>query len=232
MKTNNQELKRAYREFVQSSSGTQAKNCPAPQEIWSLFTGRKSRKKKGRMMDHITTCSSCFREFEAFLEISRAEGNLVHAIEPRFGSRPRKSPLPMAWRYATAFLIVIAVLAATMISTDWLNFNKRPEERGRLSGQLRLLAPGQEPSLRAPLLFRWEGISRPEYYIVEIFDDSLLPFWKSSPLTGTSCELPLAVKEKMERGKSYFWMLTAFSAGGTKTESSLEEFRLIDRPAP
>jgi len=228
MKTNDRELKRAYREFIQNTSATRTKDCPAPEEIWSLFAGRRSRKRKGRMMDHITTCSSCFREFEAFLEISRAEGNLIDELQSRFRSRLRKVPGPMAWRYATAFLIVIAIVAAAMLSTKWLGPTKRPEERGRLSGQLRLLAPGQEPALRAPLLFRWEGAARSEYYIVEIFADSLLPFWKSAQLTGTSYELPSPVKEKMERGKSYFWMLTAFSQGGTKTESSLEEFKLID----
>jgi hypothetical protein len=134
----------------------------------------------------------------------------------------------MAWRYAVAFLIVTVILAAAALSTKWFGPATRPEERGRLSGQLRLLAPGQEPALRAPLVFRWEEVSRPDYYIIEIFDDSLRPFWKSAQLTGISYELPSPVKEKMERGKSYFWMLTAFSKSGTKTESSLEVFRLID----
>jgi hypothetical protein len=228
MKTNDQELKRAYREYVQNTSGTRGGNCPGPEEIWSLFSGRVSGKRRARMVDHITACSSCFREFEAFLEISRAEGNLAREVQSRFRSQPRRIPLPMVWRYVTALLIFIVVLAAVMLSTRWLGPAKQAEERGRLSGQLRLLAPGQKPPLRAPLIFRWEEIARSEYYIIEIFDDSLLPFWKSSRLMGNSFELPSPVKEKLERRKRYFWMLTAFSQGGTKTESALEEFSLID----
>jgi hypothetical protein len=228
MKTNDRDLKKAYREYVQNASGAQKADCPSPEEIWKLFAGKTSEKRTTRLVDHITACSSCFREFEAFLEISRAEGSLAREVQSRFRSQPRKVPLPMVWRYVTALLILIVILGAVMLSTRWLAPAKQPEDRGRFSGQLRLLAPGQEPKLRAPLIFKWEGIARSEYYVIEIFDDSLLPFWKSSQLSGTSYELPSSVKEKMERRKSYFWMLTAFSQGGAKTESALEEFRLID----
>jgi len=228
MKTTERELKRAYREYIQNSPGPRTEDCPAPGEIWSLFAGETPGKRKAGMVEHITACSSCFREFEAFLEMSRAEENLANEVRPHLPSQMRAAPLPLVWRYVTAFLALIVILAAAMLSTKWLGLTKRPEERGRLSGQLRLLSPGPRPTLRVPLIFRWEEVARPEYYIIEIFDDSLLPFWKSPQLTGFSYELPSPVKEKMERGKSYFWMLTAFSQGGQKTESAPEEFRLID----
>jgi hypothetical protein len=228
MKTNDRELKKAYREYVQNTSGTREKVCPGSEEIWSLFSGKISRKRRARMVDHITACSSCFREFEAFLEITRVEGNLARGIQSRFPKQPRRIPRPMVWRYVTALLIFVAVLAVAMLSTRWPSHVKRSEERGRLSGQIRLLAPGQNSPLGTPLIFRWEELARSEYYIIEIFDDSLLPFWKSPRLTGSSFELPSPVKEKLDRRKRYFWMLTAFSQGGTKSESALEEFSLID----
>ena len=228
MKTTERELKRAYREYVQSSPGAKTGDCPASEEIWSLFAGGTPGKRKAGMMEHITDCSSCFREFETFLEMSRAEENLAQEVRSRFRGRRRAVSLPMVWRYVTAFLVLIVILAAAMLSTRWLGLTRKPEERGRLSGQLRLLAPDPYSTLRAPLIFRWEEVERSEYYIIEIFDDSLLPFWKSPQLKGISYELPSPVKEKIERGKSYFWMLTAFSQGGLKTESALEEFKLID----
>jgi len=231
MKTNDRELKMAYREHVQNASGTREKDCPTSEDIWRLFSEKTSGKRKARLVDHITTCSFCFREFEAFLEISRAEGNLVREVQSRFQSDARTAPLPMVWRYAGAFLMAMAILAAAVLSTKWLGFPKRPEERGRLSGQIRLLTPGQETALRSPLVFRWEAVALSEYYVVEVFDDTLLPVWKSAQLTVTSCEMPKQIKEKMAEERTYYWMLTAFSTGGTKTESSLEEFRLIDRQA-
>ncbi len=231
MKTNDRELKTAYREHVQNTTATQEKDCPTAEDIWRLFSEKTSGKRKSRLVDHITTCFFCFREFEAFLEISRAEENLVREVQPRFRSDARKAPLPMVWRYAGAFLMVMAILAAALLSTKWLGFPKRPEERGRLSGQIRLLAPGQETALRSPLVFRWEAVALSEYYVVEVFDETLLPVWKSAQLTITSCEIPKQIKEQMAKERTYYWMLTAFSPGGTKTESSLEEFKLIDRPA-
>ena len=228
MKTTERELKSAYREYIHNSPGPRIKDCPAPEEIWNLFAGGIPGKRKAGMVEHITACSSCFREFEAFLEMSRAEENLANGVRPHIRSQMRAAPLPLVWKYVTAFLVLIVILAAAMLSTKWLGLTKRPEERGRLSGQLRLLSPGPRPTLRVPLIFRWEEVAGSEYYVIEIFDDSFLPFWKSPPLTGISYELPSPVKEKIERGRSYFWMLTAFSQGGQKTESAFEEFRLID----
>ena len=171
MKTNDRELKTAYREHVQNTPGTREKDCPTSEDIWRFFSEKTSEKRKARLVDHITTCSFCFREFEAFLEISRAEKNLVREVQSRFRSDARKAPLPMVWRYAGAFLMAMAILAAALLSTKWLGFPKRPEERGRLSGQIRLLAPGQETALRSPLVFRWEAVALSEYYIVEVFDE-------------------------------------------------------------
>jgi hypothetical protein len=231
MKTNDREIKTAYRDLLLAASGTRKKGCPAAEEIWRLFSDGIPRKQRARMVDHITTCSLCFQEFEAFLEISRAEEDFVREVQSRFRSYARNAPSPMLWRYAAAFLITIAVLAVAVLSTKWFDFTKRAEERGRLSGQVRLLTPGQETALSSPLIFRWEAVDLAEYYVVEVFDDSLRPIWKSAQLTITSCELPTQVKETMTKELKYYWMLTAFSPGGRKTESSLEEFSLIDRPS-
>ncbi len=226
MKTSERDLKRAFRDYVQSSSCTHKKDCPSPEEIWGLFAGQGSAKRKAKLVDHITSCSICFQEFDAFLEISRAQGRLIHDFQSHFVTRPRKAPFLLVWRYMAALLAFVVILSAALLTTKWSGLLERAEERGRLSGQVRLLAPGQRPAPRLPLFFKWEAIPGAEYYIIEIFDDSLLPFWKSSPLTGVSYVLPMSVKEKLEKRKTYFWMLTAFSRDGAEAESALEEFRL------
>jgi hypothetical protein len=119
-------------------------------------------------------------------------------------------------------------LAAAVLSTKWWGSGDRPAERGRLSGQVRLITPGQEASIRTSLIFRWEPVTLSDHYVIEVFDDSLLPLWKSPQISGTSWELPTSVKEKMATGRTYFWMLTSFSASGLRVESSLEEFEFVD----
>lgn len=228
MKTNDQDLRKAFRDRIESRPEICAQGCLRAEDIWALFAGKQSTNRKARMVDHITNCPSCLREFEAFLEVSRAEGELTQQVLSRFQDQPRRALFPLLWRYVTALLILITVLGVAILATKWQIPERRMAERGRLSGQLRLLAPGLETRIRLPLVFRWEGIPNGESYVVEIFDDSLLPFWKSPQLTDTNYELPLSVKEKMAKGKRYFWMLTAFSRTGLKTESSLEEFKLIN----
>ena len=228
MKANDPELKAAFRAHFLNGLGARKKGCPAREDIWGLFSGRNAGKREARTLDHITACASCFGEFEAFLEISRAEKQLAHEVRSRSRPESRRAPWPIAWRYAAASLIVIAVLAAAVLSTKWWGSGDRPAERGRLSGQVRLIAPGQEASIRTSLIFRWEPVALSDHYVIEVFDDSLLPLWKSSQIKSTSWELPTSVKEKMATGKPYFWMLTSFSASGLRVESSLEEFEFVD----
>jgi len=227
MKTNEGELKRTFRECIHSSPKASALRCPSSETIWSLFSGEGSRKRKARIVDHITTCADCHKEFEAFLEIFRAEEKFAHDVQPQSRSHPIHAPTQAVWRYAAAFLGIIVIASAAVLTTRWLS-PKPPAERGRLSGQLRLLAPGQELSFKKPLVFRWEATADTEYYVLEVFDESLLPFWRSGPLTETQCELPILVKEKMARGKDYFWMLSATQRDGKKTESSIERITILD----
>jgi hypothetical protein len=87
--------------------------------------------------------------------------------------------------------------------------------------------PSPQAAARLPLIFRWEEIPQVDYCILEIFDDSLLPYWKSPRISGTSYQVPAVIDAKMPKNKKYFWVLTAFLKNGTKVESSLEEFRLV-----
>lgn len=227
MKTNEAELKKAFLAYIRSSPKASAGNCPSSETIWSFFSGEGSRKLKARIVDHITTCADCHKEFEAFLEIFRAEEKLARDVQPQFRSSPNRISTQAFWRYAAAFLGIIIIASAAVLTTKWLSPGP-PAERGRLSGQLRLLAPGHEPRFQQPLVFKWEPAPDTEYYVIEIFDESLLPFWSSGPLAVTQCELPALVKDKIVKGRDYFWMLSAYSPHGSRTESSLEAFKLIN----
>jgi hypothetical protein len=227
MRTNDRDLKRAYRSYIQSRPAPEGKGCPSPEDIWRMLGKRRKRKSKARMMDHITNCATCYAEFEAFLEICRAERHLARDVQEK-AAGPETRRFSLAWRYMAAALLFLAMAGSAIFLTKWLSIAKKPPERGRLSGQLRLIAPGSHRSLGLPIIFRWEGITGVEYYAIEIFDSSLLPIWKSPRTVGNSCEVPPSVEKSMRKRTPYFWMLTAFRQDGTKIESSLEEFELID----
>ena len=227
MKTNEAELKKAFLAYIRSSPKASAGNCPSSETIWRFFSGEGSIKLKARIVDHITTCADCHKEFEAFLEIFRAEEKLARDVQPQFRSNSNHISTQALWRYAAAFLGIIIIASAGVFTSKWLS-PRPPAERGRLSGQLHLLAPDQEMSFQKPLIFKWEPAPDTEYYVIEIFDESLLPFWSSEQLAETHCELPALVKDKMVKGRNYFWMLYANSLSGNKAESSLEEFKFVD----
>ena len=227
MKTNEAELKKAFRTYIRSSPKAPTGHCPSSEAIWRSFSGKASRKHKAQIVDHITTCMDCHKEFEAFLEIFRAEEKLARDVQPQFHISPSPISNQAFWRYAAALFTIIVVVSAAVFTVKWLS-PRQPTERGRLSGQLHLLTPDQELSFQKPLVFKWEPAPDTEYYVIEIFDESLLPFWSSGPLAVTQCELPSLVKDKMVKGGSYFWMLSATQKDGRKMESSVERFTLLD----
>jgi hypothetical protein len=122
---------------------------------------------------------------------------------------------------SAAIFLTIAVLTITFVTT-----NKSAEDRGRPPGSIYLINPGSDISSNAPIIFKWEVAKEKKFVLLDIFDDALLPIWKSPQIFGDSYELPPEAREKIKNGKTYFWMVTAFCADGTEVESVLEELSL------
>jgi hypothetical protein len=76
------------------------------------------------------------------------------------------------------------------------------------------------------LVFRWNDILGTDHYILEIFDDTLLPFWKSPEIRENVFYPPQYLLIKFEKNKRYFWMVTAFDEKGKGIESRLEDFMI------
>jgi hypothetical protein len=228
MKTNNRDLKLAYKSIIQNRRGESRKNCPSAEEMWTLLGKRRSRRQKAGLIDHITDCSACHEEFQAFLEMGRAEKRLIENVRETYRSPVKSTRFSWNWRLASALLALVVVVGLALFATSWLGVWKHSDERGRHSGQLRLLAPATRRAIRAPLRFEWETVPNAQHYIIEVFDSSLRPVWKSPPVTQNSCEIPAPAELTLPRKANYFWMLTAFLQDGTKAESSLEQFELIN----
>jgi hypothetical protein len=125
---------------------------------------------------------------------------------------------------AAAFLAVIGIATVSIIGMRSFLGTPEDRERGRQPGQIQLIFPVRGERTRMPLVFRWEGTPRAEYYLLEIFDRSLLPLWKSPRIEGLLYELPSEAADIVKKNELYFWTITACLTDGTKMESSLEEF--------
>jgi len=88
------------------------------------------------------------------------------------------------------------------------------------------LQPAGRSALIFPFDFCWKDKDTSRVYIVELFDDSLRPLWRSDRVGGTSISLSAERAALLVPGNMYFWMVTAYSSGTSAVESDLQEFIL------
>ncbi|UCC40681.1 MAG: hypothetical protein JSV96_04340, partial [Candidatus Aminicenantes bacterium] len=107
------------------------------------------------------------------------------------------------------------------------NLEKR-EYRGTNSKQIHLIEPINKKCSKSSLIFKWNFVKNSEYYVLELFDDTLYPVWKSQKIFKAQATLPLEISNRLKKDKAYFWMVIAFLNHGKKIESRLEKFTLTD----
>jgi hypothetical protein len=78
------------------------------------------------------------------------------------------------------------------------------------------------------LTFRWQEFLSSKYYILELFDETLLPIWASPPIYDIQVQLPSEIYPKIKAGSSYFWMITAYSGEAKTGESRLARFAVLE----
>jgi hypothetical protein len=246
MKINNSDLRKLYSAYIQNRVPLSRAKCPSLEELLNIIMTSGSSRKKGKIIDHITSCAYCAQEFSFFLDLSREERRLLEEIEKLFQQEDQiqiaqkkgaNSPIirwlkltrfPLFWKFVFIPLLAIVFISLMILATNKLIVSKKNEERGRLPGQIQLIAPTHEKAAQAPLIFKWKGVKYSDHYVLEIFDEALSPLWKSSRILGDSYQLPPDIAAKIRMDTPYFWMITVYLADGKVIESSLEDFFLSE----
>ena len=242
MKITFNDLKLAYRSHIQRHVPTSREGCPSEEEILQIFEKSTLPQKKEEIIDHVVKCAYRHREFEFFLGLARDEDKAAKEIGeflrkkggdsnmlgekrrlPGIISGLRARPLPL-WKPAIISMGLLVIAGLFMISIRTIVKPPPNEERGRLGNQVRLVSPARGQEVALPLIFRWHKVPQAKSYQMEIFDQSLLPLWRSPQIADFTYTLPPEIEDKMQRNKAYFWMITAFISDDTKKESSLESF--------
>jgi len=244
MKITPDDLKRAFKSHIRRCIPASRADCPPAESIFNVFRDSARPADKEKVVDHVTGCCYCLQEFELFLEFHRkkekAIGDITGCLKTK-GSRsaiagnkrgeervrliPRFKTRPL-WRLAAVSVFAVSLTLLFLVGIR--SFFRTPEvgERGRLPDQIRLVFPVQGKEAKMPLVFRWEGTPRTEYYLVEIFDRTLLPLWKSPRIVELHYKFPQESADIIKPNEVYFWTVTAWLIDGTKRESPLEEFTI------
>jgi hypothetical protein len=192
-----------------------------------------------RIIDHVTDCSFCTREFEIILAVQKGRGDFEQEIGKCLGFRPsleksridfwKRSFSPMLVRGSvTAFIALLVVFATIFVlSRKGNELGTKPSpRRDSHSIRIQLTEPVCGTHSKARLVFIWEKSDLAESYVLELFDKTLSPVWRSPQLVNNQCEIPEDILKKLPTLETYLWMVTATTRSGAEFESPLVAFRL------
>jgi len=230
MKIDHEEMKTLYKEYIAEKTPQQGKDCPSPEMIFSLFKPNTSESIRNETLAHVLECSHCTKDFQLILSTLREEKKFINNLEGVFNSRKKDHKkekrsksilLRLSWKYAL-FLIGAAIIAVVFM----LNISNIHVYRGTNHKSIGLISPLDQNYIKSNLLFEWETVENANYLIIEIFDKSLYPIWKSEKITGNRMSLPSDALAKLDSSNVYYWLVTAFMPNDLILESQLQKFEI------
>jgi hypothetical protein len=224
MKLNNDNLNKLYQAYVSSKTPDNRNKCPSPMDLFTSFSSTTTLQNKKNIIDHITACSYCREEFELLLELKKWQLASGASSPDKLGAV--RFGRPFMWRYA-CFLFGLVL----MLSAYYLNVKQFVFIEGTRTSEQRILliAPTQVHTFPKQLIFRWQEESDSQYYILDLFDNSLLPVWTSQQILDVQIQLPDEILSRLQSGNYYFWMITAFSSTHKISESELRRFLVLNK---
>ncbi len=219
MRSEHSDLKELFQGYVASKKPASRQGCPSPEDIVRSFEPSAPKRMKKELVDHLSECSYCREEFAIALEL-RKSGPRPLALQPA-GSGPGKLGQPALWQLA-CLLLGVSLAVSSLV----LLVHQRELAETRRTGEaglgLSFPKPGQK--LSGPIVFRWQPTPDSDHYVLELFDEALLPVWTSDKIRDVQIPLPPAISSGLKPGKAYFWMVTAYSGEATLAESDLARF--------
>jgi len=228
MKTDLDRLKVLYQGYAASRRPVDRRKCPSPRVLARSFEPSLSGRRQRAIADHISECPACREEFTLFLGKKRAETASPENDGPDVVGREGRTPRRSVYRFRPAWqgASVLIGIGLAVVATFVIIQKRELSDVVRASGSklvLRLPKAGQ--ALSRPLVFRWAVHPDVEYYVLELFDDQMLPIWTSEAIRASRLALPHEVASSLQPG-TYYWMVTGFTAESQRMESGLSRFTL------
>jgi len=233
MKLSDDIIKELYQRNIALKEPFTRNNCPSSMAIASSFEPSASRRKKKKIIDHISECSYCREEFMLFFELQKCDFmpkkmaiKTVNYDPQTHAHNVEACGLSSFWRYACLLFGCVLIVSAIFI---FIQRKELSDAQRTSETSIILIYPTSKHALSSPCIFRWKKKPASQYYILELFDEALLPIWISYKIYGTYVQLPKDICLKLLPGKSYFWMITAFTDMSKTEESRLTQFFVFNK---
>jgi len=230
MKIDHEALRKLYDAYLSDNTAQSRKDCPSPDAISSIFQSSTSESKRNEILAHVLDCSHCAKDFQLILSVLREKREFINNIKDILKSteKSRKEEdgfkslfYRFSWKYA---FILLSVLICVVVLI--LNIPNKITFRGTNNEAIELISPLDVYHSKSSLLFAWEMVENADYFILEIFNDSLYPVWESEKTTVNQMYLPSDVQAKFISNKTYYWLVTAYFPNDRILESHLQKFVL------
>ncbi len=231
MNGDNDILKEAFQASAASQQPRDRKRCPSLETIAGSFEPGASKRIKKLVVDHLSECPCCREEFKLYNDLqqlhrtlhqSEAEGPRIESLYiPPGDGHPNTRPL---WSYASILLglaFISSVLLLFFQSTD-ISVIQRNQSKVVI-----LTHPQSSHDISEELTFRWKELPSAQEYVLELFDETLLPLWTSPRIQNHQFKPPSELNRKIEAGRCYYWMITAYSGPVKTGESKLTKFVVL-----
>jgi hypothetical protein len=225
MKTDHPNLGKIYRSYISTRSPLDRKKCPPPLDIARSFEPSAPARMKKRIVDHISVCPMCREEFMMLLEHRRSgEEEVADPAESRpkrnYEAKKRYFNL-VAWQGAIVLAGLTLVISSFFLIRQ-ISETSQTRQADRVA--ISLITPEYGRSLASPYDFRWKGKTGDDYYVMELFDETLMPIWTSEMIGSSRFRLPREVATGLRPGQTYYWMITSYVLGSVSGESQLGRF--------
>jgi len=205
---------------------TAKKHCPSRNTFVGAMMREIDKNDREAFFSHVSVCPECRLKFGALAELE-AELEAKKSLIPEVGlsaaeERALRRVGRQRWRELSGrgirlipppLCLPAAAVAAglVLILLGYYFFIRIPSSdqalRGKQSQQIGLLEPG-EKCKRTPEVFRWTDVEGRDGFLVTIIDDELNTIF-SEGVKESELRLPVEVRDKLERGKTYLWTVEA-----------------------
>jgi hypothetical protein len=180
-----------------------------------------SRREEKPLRRHLSDCPACAGESLLIAKTLERERDLAREMKAARVRPRRRIALSRLTVAAGAVVVVLAVVVLVGLQ------KRSAVDDDRTRGpEIAVAGLGQSVDSAGRPVLRWAAVPKSEFYVVEVYDDSLGLFWRSDKIRAEACVLPDEVGRKLAPGTRYVWSVTAHFADGRTAKSGFADYRL------